>query len=118
MKKITTLLVILLAGITLYGQDIVGTWEGSFDAGDQGTLRVVFHIKATDDGYTSTADSPDQDAFDIATTSTTFKEKELVITIDDLDFIYTGKMSDAKTIKGSFTQMGGYMEMDLIKKEE
>jgi len=122
MKKITTLIVLLLAGIALYGQGIVGTWEGSFTTqtpdGTDVTLRVVFHIKATDDGFTSTLDSPDQDAFDLPATATTFENKELVIKKDDLDFVYTGKLIDDKNIEGGFTQMGGEMEMDLVKKEE
>jgi hypothetical protein len=122
MKKLASLLVLLLAGIVLYGQGIVGTWEGSFTTqapdGTDVTLRVVFHIEATDDGFTSTLDSPDQNALGLPTTETTFESKKLVVKKDDLDFVYTGKLIDDKNIEGGFTQMGGEMAMNLVKKEE
>jgi hypothetical protein len=60
-KKLSTILVLLLAVCTMYGQDIIGTWNGSFTVeGPEGddTLRIVFHIDATDEGFTSTLDSP------------------------------------------------------------
>ena len=82
------------------------------------TLRIVFHITATDNGYTSTFDSPDQGAFDIATDATTFENKELTITVSEIDFVYNGKLTDAKTIDGTFTQMGMTFDLDLTKKEE
>ena len=126
MKKITTVVVLLLAVITMYGQDIVGTWNGSFTAetmdGDY-TLRIVFHVTATDNGFSSTLDSPDQDSpehntFGIATDTTTYENKELTIKLGGEDFVYTGKLVDAKNIKGSFTQRGATHELDLTKKEE
>lgn len=124
MKRVNTIFVLLLAVITMYGQDIVGDWHGSFTAEPPGgmaqTLRIVFHITATDDGFTSTLDSPDQgpDAFGIATDTTTFENKELTIKLGAIDFVYNGKLTDAKTIDGSFTQSGMTFDLDLTKKEE
>jgi len=107
--------------LTMYGQDIVGTWNGAFTVqtpeGDV-TLRIVFHIAEADDGYTSTLDSPDQGAAGIATDATTFADKELIVKISQLDFVYTGKLTEAKTIDGSFTQMGQTFDLDLTKKDE
>jgi hypothetical protein len=121
MKKVISIFVFLFAVLTMYSQDIVGTWEGSFTVetpnGDV-SLRIVFHVTATDNGYTSTLDSPDQDAFGIATDATTYLEKELTVKITQLDFVYTGKLTDARTIDGSFVQMGQTFELDLTKKEE
>ena len=126
MKKITTVIVLLLAVIAMYGQDIVGTWNGSLTVktmdGDY-TLRIVFHITATDNGFSSTFDSPDQDSperntFGLATDTTTYENKELSIRVSGIDFVYNGKLVDAKNIKGSFTQKGVTNELDLIKKEE
>lgn len=122
MKKIASLLVLLLAGIVLYGQGIVGTWEGSFKAPDQmgGEVEItlVFHIEKTDDGYSSTGDSPVEDQYGFETTSTTFVDKELVIKIDEVDFVYTGKLIDDKNIEGGFIQMGMEFDVNLAKKEE
>lgn len=66
-------------------------------------LAIVFHIEATDDGYSSEMDSPDQDAFGIETNETTFTDKVLVVKITDLNFLYTGTLPDKKNIEGSFT---------------
>ena len=121
MKKVFAIVIMLLGVLSLYGQDIVGDWNGSFTAeGPDGevTLSIVFHITATDDGFSSTLDSPDQGAFDIPTDATTYENKELSVKISELDFVYTGKLTDAKTVDGSFTQMGQTFELDLTKKEE
>lgn len=115
------MIVLLLAAITMYSQDIVGTWNGALTVetpeGDV-TLRLVFHISATDDGFSSTLDSPDQNAFDLPTDGTTFENTELVIKKADLDFVYTGKLTDAKNIDGSFTQFGQTFDLDMTKADE
>ena len=121
MKRVSTIFVLLLAVVALHSQDIIGTWNGSFTVeGPEGpvTLRIVFHIDAADEGFTSTLDSPDQNAYDIATDATTFADKELSIKIGQLDFVYTGKLTDAKNIDGSFTQMGQTFDLDMTKSEE
>lgn len=123
MKRVSTILVLLLAVCAMYGQDIIGTWNGAFKVqppggGEEVTLRIVFHIDAADEGFTSTLDSPDQNAFDIPTDATTFADKELIIEIGQLDFIYTGKLTDASKIEGSFTQMGQTFDLNMTKSEE
>ena len=69
MKRITSMLVLLLALCTLFGQEIPGTWTGKLST-PNGELTVNFNISATDDGYTSTLDSPDQNAYGIPCDST------------------------------------------------
>ncbi len=121
MKRVYAIVIMLLAVFSLYGQDIVGDWNGAFTAeGPEGevTLRIVFHITATDSGFSSTLDSPDQGGFGIPTDTTTFENKEFTIKIGELDFVYEGKLIDAKTIEGSFTQRGMTYDLDLTKKEE
>jgi len=82
------------------------------------TLRIVFHISATDDGFTSTLDSPDQNAYGIGTDATTYEGEELVIKISQLDFVYTGKPSGDNAIEGSFTQMGQTFDLNMTRQEE
>jgi len=122
MKRVITIFVLLVAVVAVYGQDILGTWNGAFTVqppeGDEVTLRIVFHIEAADDGFTSTLDSPDQNAFDIPTDATTFSAKELSIKISQLDFVYTGTLTDATNIDGTFTQMGQTFDLDMTKAEE
>jgi len=117
MKKIAAILVLALATCSLFAQDISGTWSGSFSVQGQ-TLRININLTATDDGYTSTLDSPDQNAYGIAVDTTTYVKPDLRIVITELDFVYTGKVTEENKIDGSFTQMGQTLDLDLTKKEE
>jgi hypothetical protein len=117
MKKFSALLVLVLASCSLFAQDISGTWNGDFSVQGQ-TLRINIHLTETDDGYTSTLDSPDQNAFGIAVDTTSYKEPDVKIVINALNFVYTGKASQDNKIEGSFTQMGQTFDLDFTKKEE
>jgi len=117
MKKVKTLLILLMATCTLLGQDISGTWSGVLTI-PQGELRVNFNISSTDNGYTSTLDSPDQNAYDIPTDTTIYKKPELKITIVQIGAEYKGEWIDDTTIEGTFTQMGQALDLVLTKKEE
>ncbi len=117
MKTTAIAIIMFLATLSIYGQDIIGTWNGVLSV--QGTtLRVDFNISSTDDGYISTMDSPDQNAFGIPVTTTEFKNLELSITLTDLGIMYKGKLNKDNIIEGTFTQMGQAFEMNLTKKEE
>lgn len=117
MKKTTTIIILFLAVISLSAQDITGTWKGAVVL-PQGELRINFNISSTDDGYTSTLDSPDQNAYGIAVDSTFFKASELTIKAVALDLVYVGKLEDKTTIKGALTQMGQKLELNLTKETE
>jgi hypothetical protein len=117
MKKVKTLLILLMATCALFGQDITGTWLGVLTI-PQGELKVNFHITSTDTGYSSTLDSPDQNAFGIPTDTTIYKKPELKITIAQLGAEYAGNWIDDTKIEGTFTQMGQALKLDLTKKEE
>jgi hypothetical protein len=121
MKKMLSIFVLLLAACVMYGQDIIGTWNGATTIetpnGDV-TLRIVFHISATDSGFTSTLDSPDQNAYGLQTDETTFEEANLKIEYSQIDFVYNGKLTGEKEIEGKFTQMGQTFDLNLTKGEE
>lgn len=117
MKKATTILILLLAVISLSAQDISGTWKGALVL-PQGELRIHFNITATDDGYTSTLDSPDQNANGIPVDTTFFKAPELTIKAIALDLVYVGTLEDKTTINGTLTQMGQKLELNLKKETE
>ncbi len=117
MKKVKTLLILLMVTCALFGQDITGTWSGVLTI-PQGELKVNFNITATDNGYTSTLDSPDQNAFGIPTDTTIYKKPELKITIAQLGAEYEGKLNDENKLEGTFTQMGQALDLILTKKEE
>ena len=122
MKKITSIFILLLAVITLSAQDIIGTWTGDLSftdgMGQAGTLTIKFNISETDDGYTSTLDSPDQNAYGIAVDSTFFKKPELTIKVAELQLVYVGNLVDDTNIKGTLTQMGQVLELNMKKETE
>ena len=98
MRRTTTILILLLAVITLSAQDITGTWTGAISFPDQmgqvTTLRLNVNISTTDDGYTSNLDSPDQNAYGLTVDSTFFKKPELTIKAIDLNLVYVGNLVD------------------------
>lgn len=121
MKKLFSIVVLLLAACAMYGQNIVGTWNGAttFDTPDGDvTLRIVFHISATDDGFASTLDSPDQNAFGLPTDETTFANPDLTIKYSQIDFVYNGKLTEEDKIEGKFTQAGQTFDLNLTRGEE
>lgn len=117
MKKSLLIAAMLIATVSLFSQDISGKWNGLLVV-PGAELRVDFNISKTADGWTSTMDSPDQNAYGIATTKTEFKDKELLITVDDLTVVYKAKLNEEGVFKGTFTQMGQTYDMDLTKKKE
>jgi hypothetical protein len=123
MKSITTIFILFLAIITLSAQDIIGTWSGDLNVTDQmgqaQKLTVKFNISATDDGYTSTLDSPDQEAYDMAVDTTIFKDSELTIKAAEYqNLVYVGKLADATTMNGTLTQAGMDLELNMKKETE
>lgn len=117
MKRTTTLLILLLAMITLSAQEIAGTWTGAISI-PQGQLRIMFNISEADDGYTSTLDSPDQNAFGIPVDTTLFENSVLTLKVNQIDFRYVGRVVEDHEIKGQMKQMGQTLELNLTKKEE
>ena len=117
LKSIMIALIIMMLSGSLFAQDITGTWSGTLTI-PQGTLRVNFNITSTDDGYTSTLDSPDQNAFGIPTDSTTYKKPDLRVVIAQLGAEYEGKLTEENKFEGTFTQMGQALDLVLTKKEE
>jgi len=122
MKKTTALIMLLLAVVTISAQDIVGTWSGALSfpdpTGQTMELRINFNITKTDAGYTSTMDSPDQDAFGLPVDETTFKESELSIKASAYNLEYVGKQVDKTNINGTLTQHGQSLELNLKLKED
>lgn len=114
MKKIYSLLIVLLACYGGYAQDITGDWHGLLNApGVQ--LRLVFHVTKSDSGYTSTMDSPDQKANGIPVTSTKLSGDKLEITVAGLSIEYTGTVGNDTIVNGTFRQGGQSFPMNLSR---
>ena len=116
MKEIALILLISLFSLTAFGQDITGQWNGALKA--QGTkLRLVFNVTKTDNGISSTMDSPDQGAKGIPTTTTSFEKSILKITIANAKIEYEGTLGLDNIIAGTFKQGGQSFPMNLSKEK-
>jgi putative CocE/NonD family hydrolase len=102
-------LFIIFSGLN--GQSIEGDWYGKADV-DGMTLRLTIHVKATDNGYSSTWDSPDQGAFGIPSTTTSFSYPDFSISYAAAGFKYEGKVNSSYSeIDGQLSQAGRNFEI-------
>jgi pimeloyl-ACP methyl ester carboxylesterase len=114
MKKSSLLFFLYFIFNNLFSQNIIGQWSGVLKI--QGTqLRVVFNVSKTDNGYSSSMDSPDQGAKGIPTTKTTFENDTLKIIADKLRMNFEGKFENDTIIKGSFVQNGFTFPLNLTR---
>jgi len=116
MKIFSILLISILTSISISAQDIIGQWNGVLKV--QGTqLRLVFNVTKTDNVLSSTMDSPDQGAKDIPTTTTSFENSILKITIASAKIEYEGTLGKDNIIVGTFKQGGQSFPMNLSKEK-
>jgi uncharacterized protein len=112
MKKVTSIIILGLTTLTMFGQEIVGPWYGKLEVrGIQ--LRIVFNITKTENGYTSTMDSPDQGANGIPVTTTSFESPVLKLGITSAGIAYEGTLDNTNTITGTFKQGGMSLPLNL-----
>lgn len=115
MQNITFLILTFFVANSMYGQDIIGQWNGTLSVqGNQ--LRLVISISKTDSGYRSTMDSPDQSAKDIPVTSTMFKDSTLSFEVADLRIEYKGILNNL-VIAGTFKQGGLSFPLNLSREK-
>jgi len=104
---------ILIANL-VFGQNITGQWNGILKV--QATqLRIVFNISKTENGYTSTMDSPDQGAKGIPVNSTSFENSILKLVASNLGIEYQGTLGNDNIIVGNFKQAGMSFPLNLSK---
>jgi len=113
MKNILSalLLYLLIIPCTLPGQSIEGDWFGKVDL--QGiVLRLTLHVQVSGAGFTSTWDSPEQGAFGLQSTSTSFVYPDFSFTHAGAGLKYTGQVNSNYTeIKGTIEQGGRKIEI-------
>jgi len=111
MKRIIVLTVNLLLITSAFSQDqdITGQWNGVLNV--QGiSLRIIFHIDKTGEGYTSTMDSPDQKATGIPVTTSTFDGSKLTLSVANI--VYEGEFK-TDSVVGIFKQGGLSIPMTM-----
>jgi len=115
MRKFFTLTIAIFFANILFAQNIIGSWSGVLNVSNT-KLQVVFNITQQDSSYTSTMDSPDQGAFGLPTTRTTFADNKLEIVATGLGIYYQGILA-GDSIVGSFNQ-GGISFPLILKKRK
>lgn len=114
--KLIFKLAFFLAAIIASAQDISGTWKGALQV--QGVeLPLAFNITEADGMYTTTLDSPLQNAFGIPTDTTTFEDNKLTIKQAQMGIEFTATFSDGM-FKGTFKQSGQTFPLELKKGEK
>jgi len=116
MKKLITFIFIFGAISAVFSQEVRGTWNGILKV--QGMqLSLVFHVNKTENGFSSTMDSPDQKAFGIPVTKTNFENSKLTIAIANAGIEYEGVIGTDGIIIGTFKQSGQSFPMNLSKEK-
>ena len=114
MKTILILLMTFLTSFGLAAQDITGQWNGVLKI--QGTqLRLVFNVTKTENGFSSTMDSPDQGAKGIPVTNTTFENSKIKFKVTAGGIEYNGELKENEIV-GTFKQGGQEFPMNLSRK--
>ncbi|HET9569817.1 MAG TPA: alpha/beta hydrolase [Bacteroidales bacterium] len=116
MKRSLVLFFLMISMMTVYSQDITGEWDGALTIQGK-TLRMVFHIRKTDTGYSATMDSPDQGAKGIQMSHATFENGVLTVEMRLAQMKYVGTQ-DKNNITGTFTQGPLSLPLNLIKNEQ
>lgn len=118
MKLYYPLLAVLLCFATSCSSlsDITGKWYGTADVGSF-KMRIMFDIQKEGDAYSGTMLSLDQTSEVKKVSSIKYENDELIIEIQDISFIYNGKLNKPGTIDGSFTQNGQSFKLDLSREE-
>lgn len=114
MKKIIFLLSAIFASSIMFGQDISGQWNGVLKIPNN-QLRVLINIAKTENGYSSTMDSPDQGAKDVPVAKTTFENNVLKLDIALIGGFYEGILNKDNIIVGKLTQGGQSFDVNLSK---
>ena len=103
----------LIVSCSSNAQDIIGDWTGEVK-GDNIALPINFHISETDGNYSSTIDFLSQKVMGFKTSSTTFNDNRLIITIEGQDIVFDGKLKDG-ILSGSYIQRTNHLSFKLSR---
>ncbi|WP_281637636.1 alpha/beta hydrolase family protein [Flavobacterium marginilacus] len=116
MKRTVFFIMTVLSSFIMSGQEITGQWNGFLKV-PGGQLALVFNISKSENGYTTTMDSPDQGARGIPVTATTFEKKTLKLEIPGARIVFEGELNQYNVIVGTFTQSGQSFPLNLSKEK-
>jgi hypothetical protein len=96
-------------------QEVVGDWIGTLETG-MSDLRIVLHVTKSDDGtLKATMDSPDQGVAGLVVDSITLENSKLKFAVTVIKASYEGKVKNANSITGNWTQVPKKGALDFKK---
>lgn len=107
---------ILFFPLTIFAQKTIGTWNGSISL-PSGKLSLIIHIKKEQDSLVATWDSPKQNVFGMKASRLYERNDSLIFMVDNIHFVYNGKIISDDSIHGQFMQNGAIFPLDLIRGE-
>lgn len=118
MKK--TILIILLAFVTLTGQAqvqsttaLLGSWSGKLNVGAM-SLTLVLHLEQADGEVKITLDSPDQGVKGIPASKEYLSDDSIAVKVEAIGMTYRARLKDGK-LNGVFAQNGVKIPLVLTK---
>ncbi len=115
-RFIISLAIAIFSVVTsVFAQDITGNWYGKLEIPQQ-KIRINFSISKDNNTYKATMDSPDQNAFEIPTDTTIYKNKKLEIHLNAMRIVFNGTVTDSIII-GTFSQSGMKIPLNLTRKK-
>ena len=107
---------LLVTAISLLGQNISGTWQGTLAPPDRPALRIVVKFtRAADESLKADFYSIDQTGQPFPASAATQQGSNVKLTIPSVGGVYEGKLAaDGNSITGTFTQ-GAPLPLNLVK---
>ena len=117
MKRLVSLILVIITVSTSFAQKIGGTWKGKLNAGNQ-KLEIVFHFTRGDGNETTCKmDVPAQGAMGIPVDIRLLTEDSVSLQVDAIRMVYNGKLTGNK-ISGTFNQHGMSFPLELESGEQ
>ncbi|ESU22771.1 hypothetical protein FEDK69T_20320 [Flavobacterium enshiense DK69] len=116
MKKTLIVLITILTSINTFSQEITGPWHGALEIPGM-QLRISFNITKTENGYSATMDSPDQNSKGMPMSAATFENSVLKVVLASHKIEYTGTLKKNNTISGIFKQGPNSLPLNLSRNE-
>ncbi len=96
--------------------ELAGAWSGALSV-PGATLRLVFHLEESADGWTATMDSPDQGARGIPGGAVNVTADSLTLAVPSIGGSYRARIA-GDSLKGEWSQGGQSFPLDLVRGAE
>ena len=111
-RLLCTTLLVTLACLVTVALDFTGEWKGSIVVQND-SIPLVLHLVQTEEGFTASLDSPEQQAYGMKVTARV-NDDRLEASVPEIGASYTAKL-DGNTLDGTYSQMGFSAPLKLTR---